>query len=105
MDCECLCVVRSEEHTSELQSHLNLVCRLLLDKKNLHSPHCAPSCPSTAPITLAQHNALASATRSTCCEHPSLAFPSTHSSHPSFFFQCTGAPQSLPSSPTRHFSD
>src|SRR5260370_16202408 len=26
-------VVRSEEHTSELQSHLNLVCRLLLEKK------------------------------------------------------------------------
>src|SRR5207237_10831476 len=25
---------RSEEHTSELQSHLNLVCRLLLEKKN-----------------------------------------------------------------------
>src|SRR5260370_11016868 len=27
--------VRSEEHTSELQSHLNLVCRLLLEKKIL----------------------------------------------------------------------
>src|SRR5260370_36071336 len=27
------CGVRSEEHTSELQSHLNLVCRLLLEKK------------------------------------------------------------------------
>src|SRR5260370_5852909 len=26
--------MRSEEHTSELQSHLNLVCRLLLEKKN-----------------------------------------------------------------------
>src|SRR5260370_31026234 len=26
-------VSRSEEHTSELQSHLNLVCRLLLEKK------------------------------------------------------------------------
>src|SRR5260370_22132885 len=26
-------VFRSEEHTSELQSHLNLVCRLLLAKK------------------------------------------------------------------------
>src|SRR5207237_7485016 len=26
--------LRSEEHTSELQSHLNLVCRLLLEKKN-----------------------------------------------------------------------
>src|SRR4029434_4710652 len=31
----CVCV-RSEEHTSELQSHLNLVCRLLLEKKNTH---------------------------------------------------------------------
>src|SRR5438477_9017970 len=26
-------LVRSEEHTSELQSHVNLVCRLLLEKK------------------------------------------------------------------------
>src|SRR5260370_4745957 len=26
---------RSEEHTSELQSHLNLVCRLLLEKKRV----------------------------------------------------------------------
>src|SRR5260370_27130962 len=29
---------RSEEHTSELQSHLNLVCRLLLEKKILANP-------------------------------------------------------------------
>src|SRR5260370_25725999 len=28
---------RSEEHTSELQSHLNLVCRLLLEKKKHES--------------------------------------------------------------------
>src|SRR2546430_3428981 len=28
---------RSEEHTSELQSQSNLVCRLLLEKKNLQS--------------------------------------------------------------------
>src|SRR5690242_21390695 len=28
------CGFRSEEHTSELQSHVNLVCRLLLEKKN-----------------------------------------------------------------------
>src|SRR5260370_30652828 len=28
---------RSEEHTSELQSHLNLVCRLLLEKKKFHT--------------------------------------------------------------------
>src|SRR4029434_10415387 len=31
-DLGCLC--RSEEHTSELQLHLNLVCRLLLEKKD-----------------------------------------------------------------------
>src|SRR4029434_8789175 len=29
-------LVRSEEHTSELQSHLNLVCRLLLEKQNIN---------------------------------------------------------------------
>src|SRR6267142_3303701 len=28
---------RSEEHTSELQSHVNLVCRLLLEKKNIET--------------------------------------------------------------------
>src|SRR5438477_3518961 len=28
---------RSEEHTSELQSHVNLVCRLLLEKKKRNS--------------------------------------------------------------------
>src|SRR5256885_5158074 len=31
---------RSEEHTSELQSPCNLVCRLLLEKKNIHSNIC-----------------------------------------------------------------
>src|SRR5260370_7170550 len=30
---------RSEEHTSELQSHLNLVSRLLLEKKKTHTSH------------------------------------------------------------------
>src|SRR5260370_3674926 len=34
----CSCA-RSEEHTSELQSHLNLVCRLLLEKKKIKSRH------------------------------------------------------------------
>src|SRR3989454_1248351 len=31
--------VRSEEHTSELQSPCNLVCRLLLEKKKKQKPH------------------------------------------------------------------
>src|SRR5256885_2945611 len=33
---------RSEEHTSELQSPCNLVCRLLLEKKKLTVAHAAP---------------------------------------------------------------
>src|SRR2546427_7794723 len=33
--------VRSEEHTSELQSQSNLVCRLLLEKKKQTSTICA----------------------------------------------------------------
>src|SRR5260370_29950717 len=35
------CSQRSEEHTSELQSHLNLVCRLLLEKKKNSKTCCA----------------------------------------------------------------
>src|SRR5260370_8884261 len=42
---------RSEEHTSELQSHLNLVCRLLLGKKKTaartHRTPSPPGGPST----------------------------------------------------------
>src|SRR2546427_6804061 len=34
-----LCVSRSEEHTSELQSQSNLVCRLLLEKKKNEKLH------------------------------------------------------------------
>src|SRR5437660_6321701 len=42
--------VRSEEHTSELQSRGHLVCRLLLEKKNKPLPQSADSthsCPTT----------------------------------------------------------
>src|SRR5690242_20886789 len=40
----CVHVLRSEEHTSELQSHVNLVCRLLLEKKKTTSS--TPSSPT-----------------------------------------------------------
>src|SRR5690606_41501212 len=33
-------LLRSEEHTSELQSRENLVCRLLLEKKKADTRHC-----------------------------------------------------------------
>src|SRR3954462_10958348 len=61
-------IIRSEEHTSELQSHDNLVCRLLLEKKKSRNDeahhracaaraHCAQrrrlhaSRPSTTPLS------------------------------------------------------
>src|SRR2546429_1763275 len=36
--------LRSEEHTSELQSRLHLVCRLLLEKKKIKPPALTQSC-------------------------------------------------------------
>src|SRR5215204_1608906 len=39
---------RSEEHTSELQSHSDLVCRLLLEKKKLRNPR-SPRTATTRP--------------------------------------------------------
>src|SRR2546429_3351076 len=41
--------LRSEEHTSELQSRLHLVCRLLLEKKKTNSIQRIP--PSMTPIS------------------------------------------------------
>src|SRR5438477_1052917 len=49
--------LRSEEHTSELQSHVNLVCRLLLEKKKKKTEdracslrtHCTRAAPRSPP--------------------------------------------------------
>src|SRR2546422_4530778 len=44
---------RSEEHTSELQSRLHLVCRLLLEKKKtgqMHQPRSSPGTCSKTPL-------------------------------------------------------
>src|SRR5256886_13562523 len=46
---------RSEEHTSELQSQSNLVCRLLLEKKKTSVPSTTPSSAPTSadsPVTV-----------------------------------------------------
>src|SRR2546430_3751689 len=59
-------MLRSEEHTSELQSQSNLVCRLLLEKKNrarhrtptqrrISQPHrLPPAVPDPPPAVLAR---------------------------------------------------
>src|SRR2546430_10147312 len=42
-------LARSEEHTSELQSQSNLVCRLLLEKKKIKNPELPPAFSSVQP--------------------------------------------------------
>src|SRR2546429_3454031 len=46
---------RSEEHTSELQSRLHLVCRLLLEKKKQHTRKLRPSRILTTSHSSASH--------------------------------------------------
>src|SRR5690242_20983460 len=70
-------VLRSEEHTSELQSHVNLVCRLLLEKKNTDFPFPVLTTPTVllalAPIL--SHRAPP--------QPPAHAAPAPHILHPS----------------------
>src|SRR2546430_9294224 len=52
-------ISRSEEHTSELQSQSNLVCRLLLEKKKKHrltQSYCTLIQPTTYLCTPEQHS-------------------------------------------------
>src|SRR5260370_23142456 len=69
---------RSEEHTSELQSHLNLVCRLLLEKKKTDCNH---------------HTQLSYRKRKT-------NYVAVFSSHPTYACLCTGRPLTI-SNPVR----
>src|SRR5205807_3065331 len=73
---------RSEEHTSELQSPCNLVCRLLLEKKNtdqhnrlpMTSRATVPSCTTISPPPFPDSEPFPSLRFSPCC--PSLPVPS-----------------------------
>src|SRR4029434_10318715 len=81
--CMCVCVcVRSEEHTSELQSHLNLVCRLLLEKKTTTT---------LTPVTLVSCLRSLSVVHrcdlvSRCCAHTSQSLTHARASRVFFLF-------------------
>src|SRR5260370_9383242 len=60
-------VARSEEHTSELQSHLNLVCRLLLEKKKKEREPTTPV--ATSIVVTARDPKARRALDSTCSPH------------------------------------
>src|SRR2546422_5351625 len=56
--------IRSEEHTSELQSRLHLVCRLLLEKKKKKNPIRAKSHRNKEKARVQAHNNILIAKRS-----------------------------------------
>src|SRR5256885_12227442 len=71
---------RSEEHTSELQSPCNLVCRLLLEKKKKHNTHSVSPDPSVLPVHPQPHPRAAAdlcgALWDTRCTRPDARHPS-----------------------------
>src|SRR5256886_4415537 len=66
---------RSEEHTSELQSQSNLVCRLLLEKKKKTPLSHATAAPNPVPIRTPSHFSLPP---TPCLSHISISY-----AHPS----------------------
>src|SRR2546430_5955530 len=74
---------RSEEHTSELQSQSNLVCRLLLEKKT--STLVRPAAPASHAMSASPHCTSASSPHSlTTHPHSLSALPSPASLHSHF---------------------
>src|SRR6202042_2978534 len=79
---------RSEEHTSELQSRRDIVCRLLLDKRS--------------PIVTLEVGRRGSRSFPLNTSPPSIVSPC---STVTVFFKAVAAHRQRRSSPTRHFSD
>src|SRR3954462_3990095 len=94
----CKKCARSEEHTSELQSHDNLVCRLLLEKKH-NQPPTPPHTPTPPPNPTATHTPTPRPTAS--LTGSSIGAPSVSSLSPTspFFFLINGATPSFPPFP------
>src|SRR4029077_3888113 len=72
---DCRTAARSEEHTSELQSHLNIVCRLLLEKKKI-SDTTAPAAQPLRKYSCLGH---------TFCRHPGTQNGQVYRAHSVFF--------------------
>src|SRR2546430_7001243 len=85
-------ITRSEEHTSELQSQSNLVCRLLLEKKKHHlqlHPHTRTNNQPTAQVLVPPSPACADAQplqrKVRCLANPRPHYvPTLRPSRPSF---------------------
>src|ERR1022692_3283990 len=96
----CALPIRSEEHTSELQSPCNLVCRLLLEKKyeseNLSERETRTDSQEPESLLGTGSGDIAKLRANLDGFHPLAGV---------FFFQGYGDPRDHPSSPTRRSSD
>src|SRR6202140_5304280 len=97
--------IRSEEHTSELQSPTNLVCRLLLEKKKS-----GPARPTERKHGFSyMHGFRVAVTRRACppppCPRPPPRSDRTPRLRGCFFFKGSGDHRDFPPSPTRRSSD
>src|SRR3954467_749153 len=84
--------IRSEEHTSELQSHDNLVCRLLLEKKKKQAVHRVLQPPSRHYPRATPHSFPERRIIQTRLASSSLQALSFHSNSSGFFFFNEGPP-------------
>src|SRR5256884_6498738 len=75
---------RSEEHTSELQSRLHLVCRLLLEKKNIHSIRIVPCCQTVSSIHFCLNPSYAHSLRHSNALSSRAAMSPSHVHRPAF---------------------
>src|SRR6202035_1193661 len=97
-------VSRSEEHTSELQSQSNLVCRLLLEKKQIQK------CGDAGIVKQGglRDSSDTHARTHACCGEPAVPLEQVSFLYsgetPSFFLNCSAAPQTIPFSPTPVFA-
>src|SRR3954466_6605324 len=90
-------VCRSEEHTSELQSHDNLVCRLLLEKKLTPAVDKPPHFPPVH--TRPRVHLVAARVRASGSSTVPPVWGRVRVSASLFFFLMDGAPRKLPPFP------
>src|ERR1022692_2500632 len=98
----CALPIRSEEHTSELQSPCNLVCRLLLEKKTGRTVLPDPRLPRRSRLSRAHRASLPPFPAPVWCSHlasrPRRASPPPPPACP---LACTSAAPSSPLPPLR----